>query len=222
MGEPLDQVERARRALELARADRLHAERESVRILASYQQTLIDAELRDTRRRLLRALWHRAGRDTAAFLDEDFLAVADRPAVIAAIVTAAMAGGADMCDLQVHDPRTGTLEIAGQHGFTEEFLTFFETVARGQPGCSCGRALAGRRPVLVDDITLSPIFAGEPSLEVLRAAGSRSVHSYPLFGVGGEVTGVLSVHYRTPGPPRGRPDLVAAGAGQALALVGGP
>jgi hypothetical protein len=73
--------------------------------------------------------------------------------------------------------------------------------------------------VLVDDVTRSEIFAGQQSLEVMRAAGSMAVHTYPLLNAAGEITGMLNFHYRNPGPPRGRPELVAAGAARALTGV---
>jgi GAF domain-containing protein len=70
--------------------------------------------------------------------------------------------------------------------------------------------------VLVDDVTRSPIFAGQRSLEKLLAAGTRALRMYPLHN-DDRLLGVLSFHYSSPGPHPGNPGLVAYGAGTALA-----
>jgi hypothetical protein len=49
--------------------------------LAEQHRLFIDAEVRAPRHALLRALWPQGGTDAAAILDEDFLAMADRPTV---------------------------------------------------------------------------------------------------------------------------------------------
>lgn len=54
---------------------------QQARILAEQHQLVIDAEVRATRRALLRALRQRGGVDAVALLDWGFLAVADRPTV---------------------------------------------------------------------------------------------------------------------------------------------
>jgi hypothetical protein len=92
----------------------------------------------------------------AGFLDEEFLAVADRPAVFEAIIDAAVtAGGAACADLQVYDGDAGVLRIAAQRGFSAEFLAFFATV-NGTGPSACAVALATGEAVLVDDPT-SPL-----------------------------------------------------------------
>src|SRR5262245_65363045 len=57
---------------------------------------------------------------------------------------------------------------------------------------------------IVEDITHSDIFAGQPSLDALIAAGVRAVHSVPLTSTTGNLVGVLSVHYSQPHRPRQR------------------
>lgn len=206
---------RARQDLALARAEHERIGQEVARVRAHREQLLIDAEVRQTRRLLLRALG-RPGAGAAAFLDEDFLAVADRPAIVQAILAAAgTAGAADACDLQLYDPQTASLRMEALRGFSGDFAAFFATVGSTQP-TACAAALNTGRAVLVDDVCRSPVFAAGPALEHLRAAGSRAVRSYPLLTADGGVFGVLSLHYRQPAPRRGQPDLVAAAAAQAL------
>jgi hypothetical protein len=213
--------ERARRRLESARTERVRVEREADRIIASRQQRLIDVEVQETRRTLLRSVRHRSWNlEVAALLDEDFLTVADRQTVIQAVINIAVtATSADMCALQTYDRDTHTLRIEGHHGFPSEFLAFFGTIGEHQAGCACASALTNGRPVLVNDITRSSIFTDQQTLDLMRAAGSRAVHSFPLVSANGTVSGVLSLHYRKPGPARGPVELVVAAAAQAVARV---
>jgi GAF domain-containing protein len=157
----------------------------------------------------------RGGTDAAAFCDPDFLAVADLPTVHRAILDAAVTvAGAASADLQLYDRAAGVLRIAAHHGFHPRFLTFFATVAAGQP-TACATALATRQPVLVDDVTRSPIFAGQSTLEAMLDAGSRAVYSYPLIARG-DIIGVLSVHHRKSTAHHGTAGLVADSAAWAL------
>ena len=84
-------------------------------------------------------------------------------------------------------------------GFSDDFATFFATVDRTQP-TACTTALNTRETLLIDDVGHSLIFEGSPALQQMRAAGSRAVRSYPLLTADAEVFGVLSLHYRQPGP----------------------
>jgi hypothetical protein len=207
---------RARADREWAAAERQRAEQRVARMQADAQQRLIDAEVAETRRLLLKALRRRGGTGAAAFLDEDFLAIADKPAVVAAILDAATtAGGADFCDLQLYDPVTASLRMEALRGFSADFAVFFATVDATSP-TACAAALTTRQAVLVDDVAHSPVFDASPALVQLRAAGSRAVRSYPLLAASGELYGVLSLHYRQRAPRRGNPGLVAAAAARAL------
>jgi len=132
-------------------------------------------------------------------------------AVLDAAVTV---GGAESADLQLQE-RAGVLSMVTQHGFSAEFLAFFATVDAAQP-TACAKALATRRPVLVDDVRGSTIFSGQPTLKPLVEAGTRNVHSYPLISSGGDVTGILSFHYRKSAPASSRAELVARCAAEAM------
>lgn len=190
---------------------------DQVRIEAEREQAAIDAEMRASRKRALQMLRHRARTDPLAVACSEFLAVADEAGVLEGILTAAVISARpDACDLQLYHRPTRSLRLVAQRGFTAEFVARFQTVAADVP-TACATALATREPVVVDDLTTSPIFAGRPTLGVMLSAGSRAVQSYPLLGSGGDVLGMLSFHYRLPRPRVGNQELIAAGAAAALA-----
>lgn len=188
-------------------------------VIALNEQWLVDAEVRNTRRTLLRMARRRTKIPSLGFLDADFLSAADLQTVQRAVIDAAVGiGRAAAADLQVYDARTQSLLIAHQHGLGTEFLAFFASVARSTPS-ACAVAWATRAPVVIDHVARSPIFAGQPTLEPMVDAGSRAVASYPLLGPGGAVAGVLSFHYRKAPTEWGDPALVASGAQAALAVL---
>ena len=102
--------------------------------------------------------------------------------------------GADKGNVQLFDQNSGALLIATQTGFDEHFLEFFHRVS-GEDS-ACGRALRSRERVIVEDITKSEIFAGKPSLDIMRDAGVLAVQSLPLMSSGGNVLGIISTHFR--------------------------
>lgn len=225
MGEMGDRAPEGRRVrpVDLTRvtADRLRAVQQRRRVQASLEQRLIDAEVDETRRALLEGVRRHVGRDTIAFCDPDFLGVADLPTLYRAVLDAAVtAGRAERVDLQRYDRGRGVLRIAAQHGFGAEFLEYFAAVGSREPA-ACAAALAGRRPVAVDDVTTHEIFRGRPTMARMLDAGSRAVLSYPLTAGAGDVLGVLSFHYGGPPPRRHLGGLVAACTAYALRHVDG-
>ena len=157
------------------------------------RQRLIDAEVRATRLALVRTLRRRA-HGVISFLDEDFLAIADGPTVCAAILDTALAFGvADRADFQTFDPHTRVVRLAAQRGFAPEFLTFFADLDLRTP-TACTRACLGREPVLVSDVTRSPVFDAETRTVVLES-GTRAVGSFPLYTSTADIAGVVSFHH---------------------------
>src|SRR4051794_6605424 len=127
--------------LERAVADRRWAVAEHDRVVQEngrlekrMQQRLIDAQVRSSRRDMLRLWQRRAGADLGGLLDEELIAVADQPTIYRLIVQAAVtAGGARCADLQLYDRHAGLLRMVDQHGFTPEFVNFFTALDATQP-----------------------------------------------------------------------------------------
>jgi PAS domain S-box-containing protein len=124
--------------------------------------------------------------------------------------------GAAFGNIQLHVPEESALRIVAQRGFKPSFLDYFDRV-RACTG-SCGKALAMRRRVVVEDVLADPSF--EPHLPVIREAGFRAVQSTPLVGRNGELLGMLSTHFRRPHRPSERDlrllDLYARLAGELI------
>ncbi len=111
---------------------------------------------------------------------------------------AMQATGADFGNIQLFDSSSQTLRIAAQHGFSEEFLRYFEVVHGNDT--ACGSAAKAHSRVIVEDVRSDAIFAGKESGEMMLRANARAVQSTPLVGASGQLLGVLSTHYRKPGP----------------------
>jgi PAS domain S-box-containing protein len=146
--------------------------------------------------------------------------VPSESALEAILDTAIAVTHADKGNIQLIDYKTGTLRIAVQRGFDEAFLRFFATVDVGGAAV-CGGALKSSGRVIVEDVTQSDIFAGQPSLQVLLDAGVRAVQSTPLIsGDARRVYGMLSTHFSVPHRPSERDlglvDLVARQAADYL------
>ncbi|MEW6441212.1 MAG: PAS domain S-box protein [bacterium] len=105
------------------------------------------------------------------------------------------------------DAEQGTLRLVegnalrrvAHRGHDPSFLEFFATAENRASVCVEALKLRGR--VIVEDVEASPLFAGTPSLEVLRQAGVRSVQSTPLLSRTGVVLGTLTTHWDVPHVP---------------------
>jgi PAS domain S-box-containing protein len=134
--------------------------------------------------------------DTSARL----VAGSDGVAPLIDIVDAAIAlTDADLGNIQLLDEATGTLRIVASRGFGRAFLEHFDSARNEQ--AACGWAMHRGERVVVEDVTVSPIFAGTDTLPVLLDAGVRAVQSTPLTGRSGRLVGMLSTHYRVPRRP---------------------
>jgi anti-anti-sigma factor len=119
-------------------------------------------------------------------------------ALLAGALKAALcATGSPMGTAQYYDSATGTLRIVAHQGFDYRFVSFFETV-EGR-STTCGSAALDLRPVFVDDVAASPIFAGTPELDVLLEASVGCVASLPIVSSSRSLIGVVSTHQRRPG-----------------------
>jgi len=170
----------------------------------------LEAEIVQLRRRLSAAETARRALEQAAAADRETLRrlaelsryCADRSHEVAdclqRILEAAIATtGADKGNIQLLDAQSGALTIAAQRGFEALFLEFFANV-RSDDVAACGAAMAASQRIIVEDVTKSELFAGQPSLQVLLDAGVRAVQATPLTSSGGRVVGMISTHFSAP------------------------
>ncbi len=101
---------------------------------------------------------------------------------------------ADFGTLQLLE--NNSLRIVAHYGFRQPFLDFF-TSAKSAASI-CGETVKYSERVVVPDIEQSSIFAGTPSLAVLREAGVRAVQSTPLMGRTGALLGILTTQWSRP------------------------
>jgi GAF domain-containing protein len=113
-----------------------------------------------------------------------------------ALDAALSVASADCANIQLVHPGRRALVLKAQRGFRGPFLDYFACVEDRHS--ACGVALKERRPVVVEDVARSPIFAQTRGLEVMLEADVRAVKSTPLIGPSGRALGMLSVHYRRP------------------------
>lgn len=104
---------------------------------------------------------------------------------------------ADKGTLQLLDRES--LRIVAHHAHDREFLEFFS--AAENVSSVCGEACQRGERVVVEDIERSDIYAGTPSLDVLRRAQVRAVQSTPLRTRGGKLLGVLTTQWSSPHMP---------------------
>lgn len=83
------------------------------------------------------------------------------------------------------------LKLRGSHGFEKWFDEYFDIVG---DDCCCGVAFKRAQQIIVPEIESSPIFAGQESLGVLRAARVAACVSTPLRAADGTVHGMFSIH----------------------------
>jgi PAS domain S-box-containing protein len=104
------------------------------------------------------------------------------------------------------------LEIAAQRGYAES-SPFIEHFRDGGPGTVCDVPRRERRRLIIEDVEDFLPLAGTRDLEVTLAEDIRSTLSIPMIGLNGQLVGVLSTQWRTPGRPSdhtlGLMDLVA-------------
>ena len=133
-----------------------------------------------------------------------FLRQEDAQTLFEAILDAGIAIlGADKGYVQFLSPASGQLGITAQRGFDRAFVEFFSHI--GARTVACGTAIQTRQCVVVEDVTLSPLFLAEPrALQLKLAAGVRAVVCAPLLNRADEVLGVLSIHFAAPHRPNDR------------------
>jgi hypothetical protein len=172
-------------------------EARKMRARAAEMMREAEAMQEQLRRQRLRLVQQSGAAGRLPLLDPGYVPDGGRSAVLSYALDAAIAvTRADMGNAQWFDPVERVLRIGTQRGFSRSFLSFFERV-RGAES-ACGSALLRGVPVIVRDVTLSPVFSDMAVLQVVLDAGCRSVISMPLLGSEAQPLGVLSVHFRRP------------------------
>jgi GAF domain-containing protein len=105
---------------------------------------------------------------------------------------------ADRGNVQIVDPDSGSLRIAAQAGFSDEFLEYFAIVNSDDPS-ACGRAARQLEQTVIADVDTDPRYA--PLRGIAAASGYRAVQSTPLVDLRGHLVGMLSTHYPSPYRP---------------------
>jgi PAS domain S-box-containing protein len=115
------------------------------------------------------------------------------------IILQTLAGmhGTDQGLISLCDRTSNTLRVVASLRFSAEALQRLETV-KGDEGASAIACLEGRR-VVVEDANQAASFAG--FRELAAQEGFNAVHSTPIKNQGGEILGVISLHF----PDRRRP-----------------
>ncbi|MFF4804326.1 GAF domain-containing protein [Streptomyces sp. NPDC001351] len=111
--------------------------------------------------------------------------------------TAVALMGADFGNIQVIDPRDGSLVLVTQSGFRDGFIDHFSVVR--DASSVCGQAARQSAQTVVADVRADR--ALEPHQKVFRAAGVRAVQSTPLIDPAGRIIGMISTHASQPGRP---------------------
>ena len=101
--------------------------------------------------------------------------------------------GAGKGNIQLLENETDTLTLVAQSGFEEPCPKFFESVV--DRNTACGVAVLTRQRVIIEDITESEIYAGQPSLAAMRDADVLAMQSLPLVSSSGKVLGIVSTYF---------------------------
>lgn len=117
-----------------------------------------------------------------------------------ALETAVSFMRADLGNIQLFDPMTGSLTIVAHDGFSPEFLEYFAVV--DDDSAACGRAAETCTQIVIDNVYTDPRFA--PHREIAAASGFGAVQSTPLIDYSGKLIGMLSTHFSRPHRPSDR------------------
>jgi GAF domain-containing protein len=105
---------------------------------------------------------------------------------------------ADRGNVQIIDPVSGSLRIAAQAGFSDEFLEYF-AVVNDDDQSACGIAARQLAQTVIEDVNTDARYG--PHREIAAASGYRAVQSTPLVDLRGHLLGMISTHYPCPYRP---------------------
>lgn len=173
-----------------------NAEGDVVAVLSMVQDITerqqVDEQLRESRARLTADL---AAMTRLQQVSTRMMPSSESTTMLLEIVDAAIAvTGADMGNIQLFEGSSRTLRTLASRGFEQSFLDFFESLPEDY--AAFGAAMQQGKRVVVEDVTTSSLFAGDPALEAVLEAGIRAVQSTPLVARSGRLVGMLSTHCR--------------------------
>lgn len=106
--------------------------------------------------------------------------------------------GADLGDVRLRDPTTGTLRLVAHAGLDADFVSRFGLIGE-QEDTPCGHASRTGRQVVVEDLDCDLRF---PQFRLSAAhVGFRAMLCTPMRDYGGRTIGVVSTHWRRPHRP---------------------
>ncbi len=105
--------------------------------------------------------------------------------------------GADFGNIQLLGS-DGCLKIVAERGFSNNWLSYWDSVSEGQG--SCGEALCTATRIIVPDVRKSTLFTTTDALDVQLRENVQAVQTTPIFSSRGKgpILGMLSTHYKTP------------------------
>ena len=128
----------------------------------------------------------------------------DLQGLLGSVLDAALAiTNATKGHIQILNVTTGKLGITVQRGYSR-LIEFFSHIHPGPGAVACGTAAQTRQCVIVEDVTLSPLFLAEPRALQLVLAADRAMVCTPLLAHTGQLVGVLSAHFAAPHRPSDR------------------
>jgi signal transduction histidine kinase len=103
---------------------------------------------------------------------------------------------ADMGCIHLLDVTLGKLIMEATRALAQPCLDFLSSIECNE--CIFRDSIQQRQRVIIEDVFLSAVLAGQPELEILLSSGIRSLQLTPLFSRGGRLVGALSTYYAMP------------------------
>lgn len=129
-----------------------------------------------------------------------FVGESDIQKVFDQIVDTAMAIAHDsMGSLQLLDHKSNRLIMRASRGLSDRWVEFWKVVEKCEGVCE--ETVNLKKRVIVENVEVSPIFKGKPSLKIQLLEGISAVQSTPIISRSGAILGVCSTYNYKPGRP---------------------